>query len=237
MSSRQEEKERRRQERLAREQAEAKSAANRKRLQLAGGALLGLAAIAAVVVALVIGLGGDEETTAGKGEATDAAAAAKLPAQETSDLDEAVKTAGCTLTHAEYEGAGHEEKDFAPSDYKTNPPTSGTHFPEWYEDGVYAPGTVPNLGMLVHTLEHGRINVQYKKGTPAADVARLESLLQEQNEGYHMLLYENTTNMDAQVAATAWTQSLTCPAMNDAVFDALRTFRARYTDKGPESVP
>ena len=47
--------------------------------------------------------------------------------------------------------------------------------------------------MLVHTLEHGRINVQYKKGTPAATVAKLEALLAEQNEGYHMLLYENTT--------------------------------------------
>ena len=237
MSSRQEEKERRRRERLAREQAEAKSAANRKRLQLAVGALLGLAAIAAVVVALVIGLGGDDETTAGNGQPADATASAKLPPQDTTDLDEAVKAAGCTLTHAEYEGAGHEEKEFAPSDYKTNPPTSGAHFPEWYEDGVYAPGTVPNLGMLVHTLEHGRINVQYKKGTPAEDVSKLEALLAEQNEGYHMLLYENTTGMDAQIAATAWTQSLTCPQMNDEVFDAIRTFRARYTDKGPETVP
>jgi hypothetical protein len=25
--------------------------------------------------------------------------------------------------------------------------------------------------------------------------------------------------------------------MNDDVFDAIRTFRARYTDKGPETVP
>ena len=65
--------------------------------------------------------------------------------------------------------------------------------------------------MLVHTLEHGRINVQYKKGTPAADVAKLEALLAEQNEGYHMLLYENTTDMEPAVAATAWTHSLTCP--------------------------
>ena len=45
----------------------------------------------------------------------------------------------------------------------------------------------------MHTLEHGRINVQYKKGTPAATVEQLEALLAEQNEGYHMLLYENTT--------------------------------------------
>ncbi len=237
MSSRQEEKERRRQERLAREQADAKKAAGKKRMQLVGGALLGLAAIAAIVVALVVGLGGgDEETTAGN-DTSDAAAAVKLPTQETSDLDEAVKASGCTLTHPEYEGADHAEKEFAATDYKTNPPTSGSHFPDWYDDGTYAPGTVPNLGMLVHTLEHGRINVQYKKGTPAADVAKLEALVQEQNEGYHMLLYENTTNMDAQIAATAWTQSLTCPEMNDQVFDAIRTFRARYIDKGPETVP
>jgi hypothetical protein len=238
VSSRQQEKERRRQERLEREQAERKSAANKKRLQLVGGVVLGLAAIAAVVVALVVGLGGDDdETTAGGSSPSDASAAVRLPEQKTSDLDAAAKAAGCTLTHAEYEGAGHEEKDFKPSDYRTNPPTSGAHFPEWYDDGVYAPGTVPKLGMLVHTLEHGRINVQYEQGTPAADVAKLEALLQEQNEGYHMLLYENTTGMDAQIAATAWTQSLTCPQMNDEVFDAIRTFRARYTDKGPETVP
>ena len=133
--------------------------------------------------------------------------------------------------------AGHDEKEFKASDYKTNPPTSGTHNPVWYDDGVYAPGTTPRLGMLVHTLEHGRIDIQYKKGTPAATVAKLEALVAEQNEGYHLLLFENTTDMKPAVAATAWTHSLSCPTMNDKVFDAIRTFRARYIDKGPESVP
>ena len=52
-----------------------------------------------------------------------------------------------------------------------------------------------------------------------------------------MLLYENTTGMKPQVAATAWTHSLDCPSMNDKTFDAIRTFRARYIDKGPETVP
>jgi hypothetical protein len=52
-----------------------------------------------------------------------------------------------------------------------------------------------------------------------------------------MLLYENTTDMDAAVAATAWGHSLTCPEMNDQVFDAIRTFRAEYLDQGPENVP
>jgi len=236
VASRQEEKEARRRERLERERKEATAAARRKRLQLVGGGVLALAAVAAIVVAIVVGIGGgdDEKEAAAP---SDASASVKLPAQETSDYEQAAKAAGCTLSNPPFEGQNHEEKDFKPSDYKTNPPTSGAHFPEWYDDGIYEPGTTPSLGMLVHTLEHGRINVQYKPGTPKADVAKLEALLAEQNDGYHMLLYENTTGMDAQIAATAWTHSLTCPEMNNKVFDAIRTFRARYIDKGPETVP
>jgi hypothetical protein len=45
----------------------------------------------------------------------------------------------------------------------------------------------------VHTLEHGRINLQYKEGTSSDDVLKLEALFAEQSEGYHMLLYQNTT--------------------------------------------
>jgi hypothetical protein len=237
VASRQEQKEARRQERLELERKAAGAAARRKRLQLAAGVLLGVAALAGVVVAVAVGLGGGGSDSGPKAPKSGDQAAVKLPAQETSDYQEAAKAAGCKLTNPTFEGAGHEEKDFTPSDYKTNPPTSGAHFPQWYDDGVYEPGTTPKLGMLVHTLEHGRINIQYKKGTPAATVAKLEALVAEMNQGYHLLLYENTTDMDAAIAATAWTHSLTCPAMNDKVFDAIRTFRARYIDKGPETVP
>jgi hypothetical protein len=235
VASRQEQKEARRRERLERERKEASAAARIRRLQLAGGGLLALAIVAAVVVAIVAGFGGDDSGP----QAPDAGdqAAAKLPPQQTSDYEEAAKAAGCTLSNPAFEGATHEEKDFKPSDYKTNPPTSGTHYPDWYDDGVYEPGTTPNLGKLVHTLEHGRIDVQYKKGTDKATVAKLEALLEEQNDGYHMLLYENTTGMTPAVAATAWTHLLACPKMNDKVFDAIRTFRSRYIDKGPENVP
>jgi hypothetical protein len=236
VASRQEEKERRRQERLEREHKAAAASARRKRLQLAGGGLLAVAAVAAVVVAIAAATGGDDEQEA-SAPSSSAAADVRLPEQATSDINEAAKAAGCTLTNPQFEGQNHEDKQFKPSDYGTNPPTSGNHTPDWYDDGVYEAGTTPSLGMLVHTLEHGRINVQYKPGTAKADVARLEALLNEQNEGYHMLLYENTTGMKSQVAATAWTHSLTCPAMNDKVFDAIRTFRARYIDKGPETVP
>jgi hypothetical protein len=239
VASRQEQKEARRRERLERERKEAAAAARRKRLQLAGGVVLGVAAIAAIVVAITVGFGGGDDSGAQAPEANEQAAA-ELPPQETSDIEDAAKAAGCQLANPAFEGANHDDqKQFTAADYKTNPPTSGDHHPEPYEDGVYEPDTTPSLGKLVHTLEHGRINIQYKPGTPAETVAQLEALVASEgmNEGYHLLLYQNTTGMEPAVAATAWTHSLTCPKMNDKVFDAIRTFRARYIDKGPETVP
>ena len=236
VSSRQEEKQKRREERFAREKAEKARAARSQRLRLAGGALAGIAVLA-VVVLLVTGAIGGSDSSGDEGKTPSANADIKLPEQKIGDLAAAAKAAGCKLSSPPIEGRNHETKDFTEADYKTNPPTSGNHYPEWYQDGVYEPGGTPNLGMLVHTLEHGRIDVQYKPGTPAETVAKLEQLLAEQSDGYHMLLFQNTTNMAAQIAATAWGQSLTCPEFNDQVFDAIRTFRQRYIDKGPESVP
>jgi hypothetical protein len=160
-----------------------------------------------------------------------------LPKVKIRTLTAAAKAAGCTISNPPVLGATHDTREFTEADYNSNPPTSGEHFPEWYEDGIYAPGTTPNLGMLVHTLEHGRIDLQYKPGTPPETVTRLETLVDELDSGYHMLLFENGTDMPYAVAATAWGHLLGCPTMNDKVFDAIRAFRANYVDKGPEVVP
>jgi hypothetical protein len=233
MSSRQEEKERRRREREEREQAEKAAAARRKRLQIVLGALVAVLVIAGGAFAAVQGLGGDEG-----GSATEVAeGGADIPSQQEADLKKAAEAAGCKVVDAPNEGNGHEEKEFQASDYKQNPPTSGTHFPQWSEDGVYAPGDTDELGKLVHTLEHGRINIQYKPGTPADTIAQLETLYNEMDGGHHLLLYENQTGMSFAVAATAWDHQLGCPTMNPKVFDAIRAFRTEYIDKGPEVVP
>jgi uncharacterized protein DUF3105 len=234
MSSRQQEKQRRREERLARERAEKAREARRKRAQYA---LFGVGGLIAVLLLSGTLNGGSGSGGEGDPSQPEAASNVTLPPQEIGDMEQAAKAAGCTLSNPAIEGRTHETKDFKPSDYKTNPPTSGNHYPDWYQDGVYEPGTTPNLGMLVHPLEHGRIEVQYKPGTPAKTTAELEALLAEQSQGYHMLLFQNTTGMKPQVAATAWGHSLTCPEMNDQVFDAIRTFRAEWIDKGPEDVP
>jgi hypothetical protein len=238
MASRQEEKEQRRREREEAEAIEARSAARVRRLQMVFGGILALVLIVGVGYAIVSGGGGNgEEEATEAGQPATPAANAELP-EPSGEKDPAVaaKAAGCELIHAKYEGAGHEERTFKASDYQTNPPTSGAHFPEWYDDGVYKPGETSELGKTVHTLEHGRINVQYRKGTDATTVKQLEAFLAEKT-GYHLLLYENGTNMPYAVAATAWTQLLGCNEMNDKVFDALRAFYDRYVDKGPEQVP
>jgi len=237
MASRQEEKEKRRQERQAREESERKAAARRKRLQYVFGGLLAVAAVGGIVAVLALGvLGGDDGGPGNPRDATDVSSDVTLPEQKNGDLKAAAEVAGCKLDNPEIEGSTHESKEFKASDYKTNPPTSGDHNPDWYEDGIYNPGDTPKLGMLVHTLEHGRIDVQYKEGTSADDVAKLEAFLGE-TDGYHMLLFQNTTGMDAAVAATAWGHSITCPKIDDTTWDALRTFRTSYIDKGPEAVP
>lgn len=233
MSSRQEEKEQRRLEREAAEAAAARKASNKGRLQLALG---GLAALAAIALAVLLFSGGKDD-----GRGTDPMVGdAKLPAQKITNLEDAAATAGCKLATTPSEGRTHstDPKQWI---YKTNPPTSGTHNPEWSEDGLYEPGNTPKVGFHVHTLEHGRVDIQYKTGTPKATIDKLETLGSEPlnfgKEGYHVLVFENNTKMKAAVAATAWTHSLTCAKMSDGFYDAVRAFRTQYTDKGPELIP
>jgi hypothetical protein len=164
-------------------------------------------------------------------------ASAKPPPQKTKNLAAAARLAGCNLVNAPDEGREHVARTVTPADYGTNPPTSGMHAPEFAPDAAYPPGSTPDLGTLVHTLEHGRINIQYRPGTDAKTIVALTALAREMDDGYHLLLYENATNMPFAIAATAWDHLLGCPAMNDRVFDAIRAFRNTYIDEGPETIP
>jgi hypothetical protein len=233
MSSRQEEKERRRKERQEAERAAKAAATRRTRLQIIFGVVLVVLLVGAGTALAVGALGGGDDS----GSASNGATAAIPKAQE-GDLKKAAAAAGCDLKeNLPNEGRNHEEKDFKPSDYKQNPPTSGNHFPEWYEDGEYNPGDTPELGKVVHALEHGRIEIQYKPGTPETTVAQLRTLFNELDNGYHLLLFQNDTKMPYAVAATAWDNMLGCKTMNPKVFDAIRDFKQAHIDQGPEIVP
>jgi hypothetical protein len=236
VSSRQEEKERRRREREEREAAEAGKVASRRRLQLVAGAVLGIVAVAAVIAAIVSsgGGGGGKSGASAYGNAT-------IPARKTTNFDDAVKASGCEFKTFTSEGRTHLPSDTAINNaYKTNPPTSGNHRPTPAQDGVYAPGNSPDKENFVHTLEHGRIEWQYSPKASKTIQDQLSALFNENSKGgsgYHQLLFENNTNMPYLVAGTAWTHLIGCKTVNDKTWDALRAFRDRFTDKGPELIP
>jgi Protein of unknown function (DUF3105) len=238
VASRKEEKERLRKEREERQRAQDSQAAGKRRLQLVGGGVLGIVAVGAVIAAVVASSGGDDKSSAANGK--DAYAKAAIPARKISDFDEAVKASGCVYKHYTSEGRTHLPSDTAVNNkYKTNPPTSGDHRPTPAADGVYAPANTPDKENYVHTLEHGRIELQYAPTAPKLVKDQMNTLFNEKNkgaEGYHMVLFQNNTEMPYEVAATAWTQLIGCKTVNDKTWDALRAFRDRFTDKGPELI-
>jgi hypothetical protein len=219
MAHRTEEKERRRRERIEREEAARRDAARKRTLRLGAG-VIGALVVIAVIVVVVAGGGG------GGGDKVDAT---KVSAD--------AKAAGCTYGSFKSEGRTHTAGKVT---YKTNPPTSGNHNPTPAADGIYRPGNTPPKENFVHTLEHGRIEFQYKPGASSADVARLRALAEEPingTPGYHVLLFENNTDMPTEFAATAWTKSITCGKLTPQAIAAMREFRKAFTDKGPEFIP
>ena len=233
MSSRREEKERRRAERLAAEQAAARGEARRRTIGIAVGAALGVAAVAAVVIVITAGGGGEEPSSAGP--------RVPIPAQRITDVRAAASAAGCRL-RSFTPGPGDREHVTTRVRYEHNPPVFGPHDPTWASDGNYVGQGTPATEKLVHSLEHGRILIQYKPGLDRRRVAQLETLLNERPKpgvipGYNTLLFENRTGMPFEVAATSWGRQLGCPRFNDRVFDALRAFRNAYVDKAPEFIP
>ena len=232
MASREEEKRRRREERMAAEQQAASAQSRRKRIQAALAAVLVIGIVVVAVLALASG-GGDDS----KGPSDKTGPTAKIPPPKEKDLDAAAKAAGCVLLNPPIEGRGHSTSKVT---YKSNPPTSGEHNPDPSLDGIYDPGNTPEPEHLVHTLEHGRIEIQYKPGTPRREISQLETVTSEEFDGkaaYKTLLFQNNTNMPYAVAVTAWGHILGCKSFDDGIFDAIRDFRAKWVDQGPEITP
>jgi type II secretory pathway pseudopilin PulG len=220
MSKRAEEKERRRRERIAAEEAARKAAARKRTLMLGGGVMAGIVVIGLVAALVLAG---------GSSSSSDSADAKAVATTATA--------AGCSFKQFPAEGRTHTTGKVT---YKTNPPTSGNHNPTPAEDGIYAKGNSPAKENFVHSLEHGRIEFQYSSSASAADIAKLRSLAEESlkgSSGYHILMFENNTNMPANFAATAWTRSITCPTLDTQSIAAMRAFRKAFTDKGPEFIP
>ena len=235
MASREEEKRLRREERERAERAAASSQARAKRLRALVGALIAVAAVLGVVLLATSGSGGGED---GGEDGAPAASVegAEIPAPDERNLETAAKAAGCELLDPAIKPSNHVAEDVT---YEDKPPTSGDHSETPALDGIYATGNEPEPENWLHTLEHGRVAFLYKAGSPEKLVAQLETLASEQLNGkaaYKSLLAQDTTGMPYQVAGVAWGHMIGCrKADSPAMFDALRNFRVKWVDKGPEA--
>ena len=83
----------------------------------------------------------------------------------------------------------------------------------------------------MHSLEHGRVEVQYQPNLPEADQLKIKGVVDE--DFRDVILFQNP-NMPWQVAVAAWDHYLGCKTYNDKVPDAIRAFRDAYRNRGPE---
>jgi hypothetical protein len=241
------EREKRRQERIESESSDASS--NRNRL-IVGYAIASTVVLAIAAVVLILASGGDSGSAA-KGDAhinlnasigstngvePDSRAGTPPPAARVTDLVAAAKRAGCDLRlHLKDEGHNHLPVDSPAPNYKTNPPTSGNHVEPPYQqaDGAYA--ETPAEIDYVHSLEHGRMEIQYAPDLPEKDQLALKGLYDTM---YGAALLFPNDKMPYKVAATTWTNLLGCSTYKGAAtLDAIRAFgKATWGKYGGEPV-
>jgi hypothetical protein len=245
MATRKEEKDALRQRRIEKEAKDSSSGRKRLTIAYAVGAVVVLA-VAAVVIVLASGGGGK-----GGGEAhinlnlsygstngvepDEREGVAPAPVK-VSDLQTAAKQAGCKLRlHLRDEGHEHIPPGSPTPDYETNPPTSGAHVEPPYQqaDGAYR--ETPAEIDYVHSLEHGRMEIQYAPDLPEKEQLELKGLYDTM---YGATLLFPNDKMPYQVAATTWTNMLTCPTYKgSSTLDAIRAFgRETWGKYGGEPV-
>jgi hypothetical protein len=135
-------------------------------------------------------------------------------------------------------------------DYKTNPPSSGDHYPSWAAYKTYS-APVPE-GFFVHDLEHGAVVLTYNCAAPGAepdaqggcdaDVAAATRMLASLPDDPSCLALEAggvrrrsvltpDPKLDVRFAASAWGWTLRANCFDATVFEA---FEQAHYAQGPE---
>lgn len=150
-------------------------------------------------------------------------------------LARAAARAGCELREGlAEEGRDHLTRDDPVPGYATDPPTSGNHIgpPLQQADGAWLDPAAPVD--VVHSLEHGRIAIQYSPDLPERDQLALKGLY---DTAYSAALLFPNPEMEWQVAATAWRNLIGCDRYRgQATLDAIRAFGAAHQGRGPEAM-
>ena len=210
---------------------------------MAGYAIAAVVVIAVAVVVFVLVSGGSSDSSSANGNTDDGGAhingdenygntngvspderAGIVPAvAKVTNLKAAASKAGCEVRlKLPDEGHTHLPRGSQPPDYKTSPPSSGNHVEPPYQqaDGAYS--EEPEQLDVVHSLEHGRMAIEYSSDLPEKAQLELKGLYDTMYGAALMFPYDE---MVYDVAAATWTNLLTCREYKgQATLDAIRAF-------------
>jgi hypothetical protein len=113
------------------------------------------------------------------------------------------------------------------STYSSNPPTSGPHHPDPLPKGIYT--TEQDDGRLIHSLEHGYVNIYYKDANDTALVEKLTSLVKEY-DGRKVILAPRSKG-DSAISVAAWMRLLKLEQFDE---QQIRDFISEFIGRGPE---
>lgn len=152
---------------------------------------------------------------------------------ETGELEKAARVAGCLVReNLPEEGRAHLNRGDPVPVYRTNPPTSGDHInpPLQQADGAWRDPAAPVD--VVHSLEHGRVAIQYDPELPESAQLELKGLY---DTVYSASLLFPNPEMPYIVAATAWRNLIGCEQWRgQQTLDAILAFGATHWGNGPE---
>ncbi|RIK39982.1 MAG: hypothetical protein DCC58_14525 [Chloroflexi bacterium] len=127
------------------------------------------------------------------------------------------------------QSANHVGQGTRVTNYRSNPPTSGDHYPSTARWGI---SDVPLQDeFMVHNLEHGGIIIQYDCPEGCPEV--VQQLTEIVSPYPVKLILAPRENMDHMIAVTAWSRLLTLDEVN---VEQIQAFIDAYIDRGPEKI-
>jgi Protein of unknown function (DUF3105) len=208
-----------------------RSARSGKARLFAAYATVAVLALAALAAAFVLSSGSDSaahgnphinlDSGITNGIVPDNRVGIEPPHLEEQSLQKAARAAGCELRlRLPNEGSDHIPSSAREPRYRTSPPTSGDHVEEQQADGAYR--ETPPPANVVHSLEHGRLAIQYRPDLPERVQRELIGLFDGIYGG--TLLFPNQ-EMPYLIAATTWTNLLGCHTYRDILsLNAIQMF-------------
>ena len=123
----------------------------------------------------------------------------------------------------------HIPPDSPRPDYNSSPPTSGDHYAQPANWGVYEQPVADQ--QLVHNLEHGGIWISYRDPSDTELVSQLKSVADDFS--LKVIMTPRAQN-DSRIAVAAWGRILKLENFDE---DQIRGFISAFINRGPEQVP